>query len=264
MLETREANLQVVTGMMAVGKSYTTLNKIIAEYISGIEPRKVLIYDVNMEYAQFKTIALKDVKRFTMQKQVEVRRVVPRLEDGTIANIDQMMLILNEILVSFAGGLLLLEDINKYMIGTQNKEIISSLCTVRHKDLDIIIHLQSLSAVTTRMFQNCKVIRFHKQEDPIDRYFDRIPNTEILKIAQILVDTQYENGNTRFYCYVSSQDRYIRGMFSKAAFKQACEKYTIRYSPELKFYLKEMGKGGEVRQKAINRVVDELVVKYYR
>ena len=242
----------------------------LVEEFNKLLREKVLIYDVNMEYTQFKTIALKDVKRFTMQKAVEVRRVVPRMEDGSSANIDQMIEILTEILKSFAKGLLLLEDINKYMIGTQSQEIISTLCTVRHKDLDLIIHLQSLAAVTTRMFQNCKVIRFHKQEDPIERYKDRLPNFEIVKIAQILVDTQYEKGNIRFYCHVSGQERYIRGMFSKASLKDACTKYAIRYSPELKHYIKEMEMGGEIkskieiRQKAVGRLTDDLVAKYYR
>ena len=105
MLDEREAHLEVVTGQMGVGKSYITLNKIIAEYIKGANAKKVLIYDVNMEYTQFKTIALKDVKRFTMQKAVEVRRVVPRMEDGSSANIDQMIEILTEILKS--SGLIL-------------------------------------------------------------------------------------------------------------------------------------------------------------
>lgn len=269
MIEEREAHLEVVTGQMGVGKSYITLNKVILPYTQGVNAKKVLIYDVNMEYTQFKTIALKDVKRFTMQKAVEVRRVVPRLEDGSTANTDQMVEILAEILKSFAKGLLLLEDINKYMVGTQSQEIISTLCTVRHKDLDLIIHLQSLSAVTTRMFQNCKVIRFHKQIDSIDRYRERLPY-EIVKIAEILVDTQYDKGNTRFYCHVSGQERYIRGMFSKNSLKDACLKFAIRHSPELKHYIKEMEISGEIkskqeiRQKATNKLTDELVAKYYR
>ena len=72
----REPILMVATGQKKVGKTYTT-TQLIEQYIrsnptTGKKARKVLIYDVNMEYTQFKAIALKDVKRYTLQQRVEV------------------------------------------------------------------------------------------------------------------------------------------------------------------------------------------------
>jgi hypothetical protein len=266
----REPLLIIATGQKGVGKTYTT-KQLIAQYTQSNphtqkKGRKVLIYDVNMEYTQFKAIALKDLKKFTMQKRVEVRRVLPRMENGRIATIDEMMEIMNVILESYAGGLLILEDINRYLIGTQTQDIIGTIATNRHRDLDIIIHLQSLAAVTPRMWQNTSSVRFHKQMDSIDRYMNRIPYFEILKIAQILVENQYDGGNERFYCYVSGDESYVKGEFSKRSFQLACEEYSEKYPKALKLAMTRIGngdKGESKRTKALNQVTDALVKKYY-
>src|SRR3972149_721804 len=263
----RDAIIIIAVGKIKVGKTFTTLQQIV-KYVNGNPQtgkvgRKVLIYDANMEYTQYKAIALKDLKRFTMQKAIEVRRVLPRLPDGRIATIDEMMTIMAEILESFAGGLLVLEDINRYMIGTQTQEIIGTLATNRHRDLDIIIHLQSAAAITTRMFQNCAFVRFHKQMDSIDRYRNRIPYFEVFKIAQILVDNKYDSGDIRFYCYVSGENGFIRGNFSKKDFREACERYAVHYSENLRIYINDFGKVKDARQKAIEKVTSELEKKYY-
>jgi len=265
----REPLLIIATGQKGVGKTHTT-KQLIAQYTqpnpsTGKKARKVLIYDVNMEYTQFKAIALKDLKKFTLQNRIEVRRVLPRLPNGKIATIDEMMEIMNEILSSYAGGLLVLEDINRYLIGTQTQDIIGTIATNRHRDLDIIIHLQSLAAVTPRMWQNTSSVRFHKQMDAIDRYANRIPYFEILKIAQILVENQYENGNERFYCYVSGDESYVKGAFSNNSFRIACQEYAEKYPKELKLAMQRLGtsvKGNDKRNKALETITDSLVKKY--
>ena len=143
----REPQLIVATGKKGVGKTYTT--KIaISSYVrpnskTGKRARKVLIYDVNMEYDQYKAIGLNDLVRFSKQKRAEIRRVLPITEEGKIAHIDEIIDILYEILEKFRGGLLVLEDINRYLVETRSKEVIGTLATNRHRDMDIIIHLQN-------------------------------------------------------------------------------------------------------------------------
>ena len=68
----------VVTGQKGVGKTYTSTQDILP-YMQG--GRKVLIYDANMEYEQYKAIGLDDLRKFTMQKRIECRRVLPRMQD---------------------------------------------------------------------------------------------------------------------------------------------------------------------------------------
>jgi hypothetical protein len=262
----REPLLIIATGQKGVGKTYAT-KKLIAQYTkpnvqTGKQARKVIIYDVNMEYEQFKAISVDDLQKFTMQKRVEVRRVLPRLPNGKIASIDEMMEIMNKILENYAGGLLVLEDINRYLIGTQTQEIIGTIATNRHRDLDIMIHLQSLAAVTPRMWQNTSSVRFHKQMDSIDRYQNRIPYFEILKIAQILVENQYNGGNKRFFCYVSGDESYIKGAFSKNSLMMACREYAEKYPKEMKLIMQRLSKGKDKREEALKIVTNDLFKKY--
>jgi len=266
-MEKREPILMIVTGQKGVGKTYTTI-QMIAQYIRDNPQtekagRKVLILDSNMEYAQFQAIAVKDVKKFSLQKKIEVRRVLPLLVDGRKAGSMELMGIMSDILESFAGGLLILEDINKYLIGTQTQDIVSTLTSNRHVDLDIIIHLQSLAAVTTRMWQNASVIRFHRQQDEIDRYKQRIPYFELLKIAEILVEKQYfEHNDKRFYCYVSGEESYIKGDFSNVDFREACVEY-IQFYPKKLNRIKASFKGEkDAREKAINKLANDLEFKF--
>lgn len=264
----REPKLVIATGQKGVGKTYTTI-QLIEQYIrsnpqTGKEGRKVLIYDVNMEYTQYRAIALKDVKRFTMQKKIEVRRVLPRLEDGRID--EDMMGIMEQILKSFAGGMLILEDINRYLIGTQTQKIINAITTNRHRDLDIVIHLQSLAALTPRLWQNTSVIRFHKQQDLIHRYKDRVPYLEQLRIAEILVNNNFFKGNERFFCYVSGEESYIRGEFSKLSLLDACKEYVEQYvaPSEIKRFEQKHKKNEDSRRLAVNDFATEIMKKYYR
>ena len=265
-MEAREPLLMVAVGQKGVGKTYST-TQLISQYTAnnpqtGKVARKVLIYDVNMEYEQFKAISVDDVGKYTMQRMVEVRRVLPLLPDGRKANLTEMVEIMAKILDNYAGGLLILEDINKYLMGTQTQEIVGTLATNRHVDLDIIVHFQSLAAVTPRMFQNCSVIRFHKQQDEIDRYKNRIPYFELLKVAEILVDSEYYNNNRRFFCYVSGEENYIKGQFTDIAFRKACEEYAQQYSPKLQRWIKSYKGDKEARVKAIDKVASELEMKY--
>lgn len=276
----RDAILMVVTGQKRVGKTYATL-KLIQEYLQNHTEgyvtinekkiavgRNVLIYDVNMEYTQYKTIPLKDVKKYSLQKKAEIRRVVPRLSDGSMADLDQTVDIMKEILKSYVGGLLILEDINKYLVDTtRQKEIIGIIATNRHRDLDIIVHLQSLAAVTPRMFQNTTAYRIHKQQESIDSYKDRLISFyEIFKITEILVNNQYFKGNKRFCAFVSAEDCYIKGEFSKLSLLDACKEYVEQYASlrEIRKYESNYKKEVNSRDLAINAIATKIMQKYYK
>lgn len=261
----RETKLLVATGQKRVGKTYTTIESFIPYTTHNPIARKILIYDVNMEYTDYLAIALKDLKKYTLQDIIEIRRVLPRMTpDGRIANMDEMMGIMNVVLKSFAAGLLVLEDINKYMIGTATQEIIGTMVTNAHRDLDIIIHLQSLSAMTPRMWQNTNVIRFHKQQDDIDRYKQRIPYYELLKIAEFLVNTQYFGGNERFYCFVSGDEGYIRGEFTTNSLRMACQDYVVQCSSELKTRIRMLKGELNAHNTAVEQLTNQLLKKYNR
>lgn len=262
----REPQLIIATGRKRIGKTYTTL-QMIHRYVQdnaakGKKGRKVLIYDVNQEYTQFKTIAEKDISRFTHSPRIEVRRILAITSDGKIMHIDQMNDLLKKILQEFRGGLLVLEDINRYLIDTKTPEIIGTMATNAHRDLDIVCHLQSLAPMTTRMWQNCSVVRFHFQMDDIFRYKNRIPLYELYKIAQCLVNYKYHGGDIRFYCWVYNEESLIKGAFSKADFKQACIDYLNETPRMVQITQSRFGRGETAREKAIKHLCDDFM-KYY-
>ncbi len=274
----REPKIIIATGTRGVGKTFKS-KEVIQKYIlpnndNGKAGRKVLIFDVNMEYTneeiikdgfQFRTkvLALKDLPQWTTQKRVEVRRILPVDANGTPVGVDKMESILNIILGTYKGGMLVLEDINRYLIGTTGAEIIGALATNRHKDMDILIHLQSLAPVTTRMFQNCNAIRFHYQIDDVTRIKNRLPNFELFKIVQLLVNTQYFSGNERFYAIIEIDKNKVHGMFSKRMFVDACRQYLEQNPQQLNVAMMKYGnKNYDSRIKALKEVVSGLF-KYF-
>jgi hypothetical protein len=262
----REPQLIIATGRKRIGKTYTTL-QVINRYVMdnpaiGKKGRKVLIYDVNQEYTQYKTMGHADIVNFSINPKVEIRRILAITPDGKIMHIDQMNDLLNKILQEFRGGLLVLEDINRYLIDTKTPEIIGTMATNAHRDLDIICHLQSLAPMTTRMWQNCSVVRFHFQMDDIFRYKTRIPNYELYKIAQCLVNYKYHGGDMRFYCWVYNEENLIKGAFTKADFRQACEDYLYETPRMIQVTQSRFGRGEEARDKAMKYLCDDFM-KYY-
>jgi hypothetical protein len=274
----REPQLIIATGTKGVGKTYKTC-ELVQQYLTpnimtGKKPRKVLIFDVNGEYTneeiikngfrfRIKTLALKDLEEWSKQKRVEVRRILPVDANGNELGTDQYPEVLSVILHYFKGGMLILEDINKYLTETRNASIIGALTTNRHRDLDIYIHLQSLAPLTTRMWQNANVIRFHYQLDDIDRYKARIPNYELFKIAQLMVNEKYMSGKVRFFCYVLNQGNKIVGDFTKEDFVVACRQYLEMHGSKLKLVQQKYGKDYDSKIKAMKECIVELYKKYY-
>lgn len=245
--EPREPLMMVVCGMKGVGKTYTSIKEI-ERYLQTTptkKGRKVLVFDVNAplerSYEKFVPVAVEDVSRL---KATEARRVVPLKADGQPMTIDEKCQTLYQLLTTYTNGMLVMEDINNYVIGVNTVELIGAITTNRHRDLDLLIHYQSLSALHPRVWQNCSVIRFHHQLDDIDRYRNRIPNYELMKLAQLIVDEQYNRGNQRYFVYVRNLDNKIIGT-TPYWFRIACEKYLIQNKKILKYILAERNEKGK-------------------
>ena len=91
-----------------------------------------------------------------------------------------------------------------------------------HRDCDIIIQMQSIGRILPKMWQNAQVIRFHSQLDSVDQSKEKLKEDyEIFKIAQLMVNFQYEAGNIRFFVWVDKEDKKIRGAYSRQMFRKA-------------------------------------------
>lgn len=228
----REPQLGVAVGKRGIGKTYTTLN-ILNDYTSGFQgtskPRKVLIMDVNDEFQSIKALKIQDVPLFSMHPKVEARRIRPFNPDGSKMNLDDVCQALYYLLENYKGGLLLIEDINKYLTHHFPKDVVGAICTNRHSDLDIILHYQAIGKVPTTVWENANWIRFHKNNQSVDRHAKKFEDKyEMLKIAECMVDFQYENGNERFYCYVDVEWSKIRGKITKDMAIKAVEDYMMK------------------------------------
>lgn len=233
----REAGLLTTTGIQGVGKTYQNMATI-ALYLKdkvdiGVRGRKVLIFDTNGEYTaeQFaknghthvipKLIKLDDVEKFGYSDLVECRRI-----DAKGLGIGEKTKVLEFILMKFKNGMLVIEDINTYILQmSYMAEIVGRLVNLRHRAVDVLISYQSLRPVEPRIWQNSRWIRMHFQSDRVDAIKDKITNFELFKIAEIMVRNRYMNGDKRFFVYITDFGNGIEGVFKKEEFIETCRRY---------------------------------------
>jgi ribosomal protein L30/L7E len=219
----------------------------IDEYVAGnpskgVPPRKALIFDVNDEFSSFwyfgqqrkiPAIAIKDILKFSVHPKVEVRRIRPFWDDGKKMTINDMSEVLGIILDNYRNGLLLVEDINKYLSDAMPSDLIGSLATSRHIGLDIVSHFQNIGrAGNPKLLGNLNMIRLHKTNDTVERHKNKFEEkTEILQIAEYLINRKYNEGDIRYFVYVDIDNMKIRGKFTKLEVEDAIHEYiTYRYA----------------------------------
>ena len=236
----RECRIIISCGKRGVGKTVETV-RMIDEYVAGnaakgIPPRKALIFDVNDEFSDFwffgaqrriPAIAIKDILKFSVHPKVEVRRIRPFWDDGKKMTINDMSEVLGIILDNYRNGLLLVEDINKYLSDAMPSDLIGSLATSRHIGLDIISHFQNIGrAGNPKLLGNLNMIRLHKTNDTVERHRNKFEEkSEILQIAEQIVTHRYEEGDIRFFVYVDIDNMKIKGKFTKDEAEEAIHRY---------------------------------------
>jgi hypothetical protein len=245
----RAAGMMVTTGVQGVGKTYQNMY-IIKSYVADkffnkVRGRKCLIMDTNGEYTkdQFsrndiedfnpKMIALRDIPEWSLSNMVECRRI-----DAKNLSIPEKKKVLEYIIRYYKNGLLVVEDINTYILNvTHMEEIVGGLVNLRHRGVDMLISYQSLRAVEPRMYSNSRWMRLHYQQDNVNDIKGKIANLALYKIAEILVKTRYFNGDKRFFVYIHCFDNKIEGKFTKKEFLDASEKYININKREMKEYV---------------------------
>lgn len=152
----KERSIQLVIGGLGTGKT-TQTKKTIKKYIKKFPNEKVLIVDFNNEYNEYKKY---DNKGFD---KIKKPCTISSLSINT----------LNELIRDFKNGLLVIEcgiilDINTvHLLGALT-------CCNRSKDIDVIIHYNSIKQVPLKILQNTSGVRIHNHNSPnIQR--DNIP-----------------------------------------------------------------------------------------
>ncbi|AUS04965.1 zonular occludens toxin domain-containing protein [Pseudotamlana carrageenivorans] len=238
----RQPMLVLVCGETGVGKTYRNVTEI-RHYMkddasTGRKGRKVLAFDVNDDdYPMFPTVSPFHIKALT---KVQARRIRPIAKSGQNMSIEEKREVVQRMVNQFKNGLLVLEDLDKYMVGAKGQTVVGLLTTNRHNGLDIMISHQSIAKITTTEWQNCTWLRLHHQVDDVSRYESRIPNYFLVRIATYIVDEQYNLANNAFadgsiskdeykkrrsfFVYVDMRRLKIRGC-SRDAFIRSCKKF---------------------------------------
>ena len=278
----RQPSIFVVCGETGVGKTYR--NKLeIRRYMHdvpaiGKKGRKVLAFDTNDDdYPEFRTVSPDHLKALT---RISARRIRPFNKNGTPMDDEEKKGVVDKILTYFRNGLIVLDDIDHYMMGAKGQSIIGALCTVRHKGIDLLLTHQSIAKISTSDWQNCTWLRLHHQVDDVTRYRERIPKYHLVRIAQLIVDEQYELASTAFsqrqidestykrrksfFLYVNMRQQKIQGC-SRAAFIRACKKYIDQEeSRKIKMMLMERSFQDKPIYKNRNAAIVKLIISYLR
>lgn len=233
----REAGMMTCTGIQGVGKTYQNMH-VIKDYVKDkfynkVKGRKCLIMDTNGEYTkeQFakndienfnvKMIALKDIPAWSDANIAECRRI-----DAKNVSIKEKKKILEYLLKVYRNGMLVIEDINTYIINvTHMEEIVGGLVNLRHRAVDILISYQSLRPVEPRIWQNSRWVRMHYQADSVNDIKGKVTNPTLYRIAQLIVNNRYFNEDKRFFVYIHSFANKVEGKFTKNEFLDAARMY---------------------------------------
>jgi len=269
---TREAGMMVITGVQGVGKTYLNMH-VIKDYVKDkfynkVKGRKCLIFDTNGEYteSQFdrndisnfnvRRISLKDVEDWSRTENQECRRI-----EAKNFSIKEKKEAVEFLLKIYRNGMLVLEDINTYILSvTFMEEIVGGLVNLRHRAVDVMISYQSLRPVEPRIWQNSRWIRMHYQADNVNDIKNKVTNPTLFKLAQIIVNNRYFNGDKRFFVYIHNFANKIQGKFTKKEFEDACRQYLNTN----KKYIKEYKDMHNVDYDgAIEGQVNQYVKEYY-
>lgn len=236
--------------------------------ITTMKGRKILIMDTNGEYTvdQFeknghpnfpvRTIGVKDIGAWSRSSLVECRRI-----DMKSLHIDDKLKILSYIMQVIRNCTIVLEDINTITTDINHmKNIVSSIVNLRHKGVDVIISYQSLRAVEPRILTNSKWIRLHHSLGDVMDIKGKLDAVDLIKISQLIINTKYRAGDTRFFLYIYLASQKVRGEFSEDEFRLASKQFLALKPRKVKDFMNMMGVSQDV---AYNGMVDELYSLYY-
>ena len=278
----RQQVLIVVCGETGVGKTYTNHLEI-NNYVKGNprikrEGRKVLAFDVNDDdYTSFPTAKISQIQNM---EEIIPKRIRPYTKTGGNMLGSEKRALVKELARRFKKGMLVLDDIDKYMTGARGQDMKDLLTTNRHNDIDIMISHQSLAKVSTTEWENITWLRLHHQVDDISRYENRIPNYFIVCIATYIIDENYDKANYEFsrgrineqeykarkgFCVlIDMRTLRIRGV-SKYRFIRAAKKFIDHHqSRKVRMLLQERDFKNKPVYKNRNAAIMHLVDIYLR
>lgn len=272
----RSPILLIASGMQEIGKSYTSLKQMLYQAYIAKNKRSSLLFDTNGEYNSYvidnkahhiPMISQDQLVQFGNATTNEVKRITPFHPNGMPMSPEETERLLIKVITFYRGGSLMVEDTNRIYGDSLPTSVSGLLCNVRHRNCDVVLHLQSCARILPKMRQNTKVIRYHYQLDSIADSRDKLAGeVEIFYIAEKLVNKQFDGGNKYFFVYIYRETKKIKGAFSPRMFSEALQDY-ISENPKIltPLLVKRDGSGHKVNsyEGALNQKTMELFKKYY-
>lgn len=271
--------LYIASAVQGGGKSYKTLKDMLYQAYMAKVRRGGLLFDTNDEFGEYEIDGVKhriqtightdaDIIRYGQNKNPEVRRIVPKYPNGMPMSPAETEKLIIRCLELYRGGTLLIEDTNRIFGDALPDALAGALVNVRHRNCDVILHVQSIARLVPKVRQNAKVIRFHKQLDPVESSSDKYKSEiEILLIAEKLVDKQYDAGNIRYYVYIWRETKKIKGVFSPKMFADAIRDYISENERVYNRYKRKVdlntGKKLYTPAQAMEVCMQDLFLRYY-
>lgn len=266
----------VATGCQEIGKSYTSLVQALHMAYLSEHPQKTILFDKSNEYGEYEIggkihriqpVAHNAIIAFGQQAKTEVRRIVPYLPNGLPMSKEETEKLLLKVLIEFRGGTILIEDVSDILGDNLKDEVIGKLCTVRHRNCDLVIHFQSIGRFSKILRQNAKIIRYHYQLDSIQDNKETLKSEyELFSIVEKLVNKEFHSGNKYFHVFVYRMVKRVKGKFSERMFADACRDYVYEHPTSTSLYEKRrntMGKKMYTYDEAVKLKVKDLFDKYY-
>lgn len=266
------------TGLQGVGKSYQTLKQAIYQAYVATNKRSALIFDTNGEYANYeidgvnhkiKPILPTEIIKFGNQPNKEVRRIAPFHANGQPMSPEETEKLLIKTMTEYRGGTLIIEDLNRIFADALPVTISGAMVNVRHRNCDVVYHMQSVGRLLPKMRQNTRIVRFHYQLDSIQDSADKLAGeSEIFFIAEKLVQKQFEMGgeNERFFVYIYREIKKIKGAFSPRMFADAILEYISENPKSINVLVRKRNSLGKIiynYEEAVRLRTHELFKKYY-
>ena len=236
-LSLREAGMMITIGAQGCGKTYQNMY-VIASYVrdnvkTRVRGRKCLIFDTNGEYTEtqfaengipnfnVRKLALKDVGAWSQSDTKECRRI-----DAKSLSIPEKKEVLKYLIKWFRNGLLVLEDINTYILSmTHMEDIVGGLVNLRHRVVDVLISYQRFRSVEPIILANSRWVRLHYQTDHINSVKEKVSSPEMFRIAQTIIENKYFSGDKRVFLYLYVLENKMEGIYTVPEFELACKEY---------------------------------------
>lgn len=287
--DARQPFILISVGMTGVGKTYAAIQEII-DYVrdnheTGKAGGKAFVFDTNFEAQYAKMFPLTATKEMVFSIQDKgCRRILPYNDEGDIMDEAEMRMMSTWMASNIKNALVVFDDIDKYYRGAKSRDISKLFMSNRHLGLDVIIQHQSLQPIPTVEWQNVTVIRLHKTVDSVDKISDRVPNAELIKIAELIVEEQFQLAEDlyrhekiekeeyvkrrSYFVYVNVRTNRISGAFSIECFRRNAKKYLNINKRLINDYIEmhaddETGEAIYNRKAAITKMIDNFETRYF-